>query len=118
MAKIFKFKKALGASVFVWALPLIAAAADVEGVLSRIKNILYAVIALLFVLVTLYFIWGIVQYISAGGDEEKMKQGKQHMIWGVIGMAVMAAAWGLVKVLIDTFGVGGSGIPSGPGTGF
>lgn len=107
--------KVIAASALTLALPMIAMAATVTSALDTIKTILNMVIGLLFILVTLYFVWGIVQYVMAAGDEGKIKEGKQHMIWGVIGMAVMAGAWGLARVLLDTFGVSSTTIPTGPG---
>lgn len=98
--------------------PMMAMAATINTALDQVKTILNLVIGLLFVLVTLYFIWGVVKYVMAAGDEGKIKDGKQHMLWGIIGMAVMAGAWGLARVLLDTFGVSSTGIPTGPGTGF
>jgi len=98
--------------------PMIALAADLNATLFTITNVLNGIIAVLFVLVTLYFIWGIVQYVMAAGDEAKVKTGKQHMIWGIIGMAVMAGAWGLVRIITTTFLQGTStNIPTGPATG-
>ncbi|MBU4142536.1 pilin [Patescibacteria group bacterium] len=94
--------------------PMMALAATIETGLDKVKGILNLVIGILFVLVTLWFIWGIVQYVMAGGDETKIKLGKDHMIWGIIGMAVMAGAWGLVNVVLTTFGVGSENIPPGP----
>ena len=96
--------------------PMMAMAATVTTALDQIKTILNAVIGILFVLVTLYFIWGVVKYVMAGGEEKAVADGKKHMIWGVIGMAVMVGAWALAKLLLDTFGVGSSPIPTGPGT--
>lgn len=101
-------KKIAGWSVLGALLPYVAAAQDVDSLLYKIKNTLNTVIMLLFVLVTLYFIWGVVKYVSAAGDEAKLKAGKQHMIWGIIGMAVMAGAWGIVNVVVNYL-VGGSG---------
>lgn len=104
-------KKILGGSVLGAFLPYVVAAAggtQVDSLLSRIKDTLNTVIMLLFVLVTLYFIWGVVKYVSAAGDETKLKAGKQHMIWGIIGMAVMAGAWGIVNLVVNYL-VGGSG---------
>src|SRR3989344_7217836 len=95
-------------------LPMTAMAATIQDTLANLKNILNIVIGLLFVLVTVYFIWGVIGYIFAGGEEKKLAEGKNHMIWGIIGMAVMAGAWGLVKILLQTFGVGNVNIPSGP----
>jgi len=101
-------KKITGGAILGMMLPYIAAAQDVDSLLSKVKNTLNTIITLLFVLVTLYFIWGVVKYVSAAGDEAKLKAGKQHMIWGIIGMAVMAGAWGIVNVIV-TYMVGGSG---------
>jgi len=104
-------KKILGGSVLGAFLPYVAAAAGVTAVdslLDRIKGTLNTVITILFVLVTLYFIWGVVKYVSAAGDEAKLKAGKQHMIWGIIGMAVMAGAWGIVNLIVNYL-VGSSG---------
>lgn len=66
--------------------------------IARIEDILREIIGLLFILVTIYFFWGIVEYVKAGSDDTKFK-GKQHMLWGIIGMAVMAGAWGIVEIV-------------------
>ncbi len=98
--------------------PMMVLAADINATLTTITTVLNGVIALLFVLVTLYFIWGVVQYVSAAGEEAKLKSGKEHMIWGIIGMAVMAGAWGIVRIITTTLLQGSStNIPTGPGTG-
>jgi len=107
-------RKMLGGGILAMALPMTAAAATIQSVLQNARDILNWVIIILFVLVTLYFIWGVVQYVSAAGDEEKLKKGKDHMIWGIIGMVVMAAAWGIVAVVMQSFGISGGGPTSIP----
>ena len=83
----------------------------VNTLLGNVRGTLSIIIGLLFVLVTLYFIWGVIQYVGAGGDEEKLKKGRQHMVWGIVGMAVMAMAWGIVGLLVNYFGVGNTNVP-------
>jgi len=97
-------KKILGGSVLGALLPYVAAAQDVDSLLYKIKSTLNTVIMLLFVLVTLYFIWGVVKYVSAAGDEAKLKAGKQHMIWGIIGMAIMVSVFGIINLIMSTIG--------------
>jgi len=107
MKKIFSLRKIAPAAIWVLVLPAVALAQNagaVNTVLANIKTTLNVIIGLLFVLVTLYFVWGIIQYVGAGGDEEKLKKGRQHMVWGIIGMAIMAAAWGIVGILTGYFG--------------
>lgn len=64
-----------------------------------------SVIPLFFALAVVMFIWGVVQYVINGDDEAKKTKGKQFMIWGIVGLAVMVSIWGLVNILTNTFGV-------------
>ena len=62
-------------------------------------------IKFLFVLATAVFLWGLVQYVvGSEGSDMKLAKGKKVMTWGIMGMFVMASAWGIVKVLCDFFG--------------
>jgi hypothetical protein len=71
-----------------------------------------SVIPLLFALAFAYFIWGAVQFIGfAGGEESKRTEGRQHMIWGIVALAVMFGVWGLVAVVGDTFRLNTSVLP-------
>ena len=72
------------------------------------------ILVLLFSLITIYFIWGVVQYISAGGDDEKIAKGKKHMLWGIIGLAVVASAWGMAKIITNYLGAGEGARPRVP----
>ena len=62
------------------------------------------VMRFLFILATVSFIWGIIQYFLNAENEEKRKKGKQFMLWGIIALFVMVSVWGLVGVLSNTFG--------------
>ncbi|KND51804.1 MAG: hypothetical protein ABA06_00890 [Parcubacteria bacterium C7867-001] len=48
------------------------------------------------------FVWGVVDYVRGAGDAEKRKAGQQHMIWGIIGLAVLFGARAIVQILIAT----------------
>ena len=100
-----KIKKIAGLTIGGGLLPFISLAAkSVDEILNQFKNTLNTVIVIIFALATVVFGWGIVQYISAGGNDEKLKAGRQHMLWGIIGMAVMMAVWGLAKILANYLG--------------
>jgi hypothetical protein len=51
------------------------------------------------------FIWGVVQYVINSDEEAKKAKGKQFMIWGVLGLAIMFSVWGLVNIVGTTFGI-------------
>lgn len=71
-----------------------------SSLMDKINSLLTQIYVLLFLLVTVYFFWGIVQFVRASGTGGKeMEDGKRHMVWGIIGMAIMAGAWGIVAIL-------------------
>lgn len=53
----------------------------------------------------LFFIWGLVQFILASGDEAAKDVGKRRMIWGVIALFVIVSVWGIVGLLGELSGV-------------
>lgn len=108
MKKLFNLGNISRAAVLGLGLPLAAFAQGTSGInniLTQIIGTLNIVLTLMFVLITIFFIWGVIQYVTAGGDDEKLAKGKKHMLWGIIGLAVVAAAWGFARLLIGYFGV-------------
>ncbi|HEY4476387.1 MAG TPA: hypothetical protein VJB69_00125 [Candidatus Paceibacterota bacterium] len=96
-------------------LPTFAFAQDgtVPGIFRQIQNILNIVIPIVMTLALLYFFWGLANYILGAGDEEKRASGRGMMIYGIIALFAMAAVWGLVEVLNNTF-LGGVNIGAPP----
>ena len=96
--------------VFLTAFTPFVASAQSTGltdVLSRISNLFGAVLPLLISLGVIYFIWGIVQYFIGDGEEAK-KKGKDRIVYCIIGLAVIVSIWGLVAILNQTLGLGGT----------
>ncbi len=104
------------ASFAVFALPLMAGAQTSSdgsldstnlgtlfgSVITFINDIL---IPFIFAVAFIVFIWGVFQYFIAGGaNEEKREQGKQLVMWGIIGFFVMVSVWGLVTLVRNTLG--------------
>jgi hypothetical protein len=57
-------------------------------------------------LLVIYFLYGVVGYVNAGGDEEKRGAARNTMIYAVIGMFVAFSIFGLIQLLRRSFGVG------------
>jgi len=53
------------------------------------------------------FIWGVFKYFfwNNDGDVKKLQEGKDFVIWGVVGMAVFFSVWGFVNILLSTLGI-------------
>ncbi|MEJ0053411.1 MAG: hypothetical protein WDN10_01635 [bacterium] len=57
------------------------------------------VIPVVFALAGFAFLWGVFNYFIVGGaDEDKRKEGRQFILWGLIGLVVMFGVWGLIRI--------------------
>ena len=74
------------------------------GIVGIINTVIVPVI---FALAFVVFLWGVVRYffINNGGDEGKIAEGKQFVLWGILGMVVLFSVWGLVNLLLSTLGL-------------
>lgn len=64
-----------------------------------------SVLPLLIGFAVLFFVIGVVRYVIAPDGSNDREAGRKFMIYGVIGLFVIVAMWGLVGVLVNTFGV-------------
>lgn len=94
-------------SVIAVLLPLFASAQTIQSVLSIAKGIVGLISPLIMTIGVAVFIYGIVRYIAASGDEEKIKSAKGYIVYGLLGLFVMVAFWGIVTAIVNTFGLGG-----------
>lgn len=75
----------------------------VQSLFEKIKTlILSPIINFLFVVATVVFMWGVIQYVIAADNSSKTEGAKKQMLWGIIGLAVMSSAWTIVKILEST----------------
>ena len=90
-------------------LPFIALAqVTIESTLNRVLGILNGVIFLFITIAIVVFFWGLISYLANIGGEDAAKKGIQLMLWGVIALFVMVSVWGIIRLLQNTFGVGGN----------
>ncbi len=92
------------------ALPLVSLAAvnnlsDAGSfIINTINNVLVPV---LFAIAFIVFLWGAFQTFIVGSNNEEVKEnGKNLMLWGLIGFFVMVSIWGLVNILTGTVSFG------------
>ena len=83
---------------------------SVIPLLSRINEIiLNPIIVLLFAVALLVFFWGIVKFIAKNSDTTAREEGKKTMIWGIVGMFIMVAVYGIIRIILATFGIDRTG---------
>jgi hypothetical protein len=81
---------------------------DVTDLLRAISlHILNPIILALFAIAFIVFAWGVVEFISSETSDVNRSQGKRKIFWGIFGMFVMISAYGLIRLILDTFGITG-----------
>ncbi len=109
MTKSVSFSVLLFVLGFAVLLPSMASAQGLNatGVLQIILNLINFFIKILIVAGIAYFIYGIVTIVIAKGAEGK-EEGKKHMINGLIGLFVIIAFWGIIRIVQNTFNLDSS----------
>lgn len=73
------------------------------GILDTFAGLIDLATPIVVALALLYFFWGLATYILNAGDEEKKKNGRNIMIWGLLALFIMVSVWGIINVVRDTF---------------
>ena len=81
---------------------MLAAVNPIVGKINEV--ILNPIIALLFALALVMFLWGVFQFIWLQDSDSARLQGKNHMLWGLLGMFIMFSAFAIMQLIIGTIG--------------
>lgn len=82
--------------------------ASVDSFVTNVnKLIINPLIALLFGLAVVFFLYGVFEFISNQNSEEKKTTGKNHMIWGIVGIVIMMGVFSIINLIVGTFGITG-----------
>ncbi|MES2225944.1 MAG: hypothetical protein V4480_04015 [Patescibacteria group bacterium] len=50
------------------------------------------------------FVWGVIEFIQGAGSPEKRTTGQQHILWGLVGLAILFGARIIVTILTKIVG--------------
>lgn len=62
-------------------------------------QILNPLIGLMMAIAVAMFIWGIVEFIAGANNVEKRETGKNHIIYGLIGLFIMISVFGILQLV-------------------
>ncbi len=85
------------------------------NVITKIHSLLNATIPIIVSLGIVYFVWGVVSYVIADAEEAK-KGGRDRIVYGIIGLAVVTSVWAIVNLVARSLGIGSASAPSVSGT--
>jgi hypothetical protein len=71
-----------------------------ENVVTEVLSPLYqAVVGVAF----LYFLYGVVMFIINMNDPDKKNTGKQHLLWGTVGLFIILSVGGILQLFNSIF---------------
>lgn len=73
--------------------------------LCNILGALNIIIFILEFLVIIYFMYGIAKYLKAGGDPAKVKEARNAIVWGVIGIGAIFGVNVIFNFTAGFFGI-------------
>ena len=74
--------------------------------LNKINEVIInPLLILLFAVAALIFFYGVFEFVRSASEASERKGAKDKIIWGLVGMFVMFSAFGIIGLLLDTFGI-------------
>lgn len=81
------------------------AEASVTTLMKSINRVIInPIIFFLFALAMVYFLYGVARYLLSPDNEEVRKNSKSQMLYGVIGLFIMVAVFGIMNLILNTTG--------------
>lgn len=100
--------------------PFLTFAASAPTTFAGLINIIIClaldIVPVIVLIAFVEFLRGLINYVSAGDNEEKRSEGIKFMIYGMIGFFVIVGVWGILKLFTSSFNVT-FGIPQFKGSG-
>lgn len=70
-----------------------------ELIHTILTKAIYPFVSLLFAVATVVFIWGVIEFIARADDAAKRAESGKHILWGLVGMAIMVSFRGIILLL-------------------
>lgn len=84
---------------------------EFRDLICIIVDIISSLIPFLLSLMLLVFFWGLAKFILHADDAKARSEGRQIMIWGVVGLFVATSLFGILQYLSSNFSFGIINVP-------
>ncbi len=79
--------------------------AKIVDIGALVRAIVSMAIIISGILVFLYLVWGGIQWLTSGGDKAQTEKAQQRITSAIIGLAIVAASWALIRIIGAFFGL-------------
>jgi uncharacterized membrane protein len=76
-----------------------------QEILSKlVVNIVNPILRIGMIAALVVFLYGMFGFIRNGDQPDKRTEGQQHMLWGVIGLAIIVSAFAIIRIIVGSIG--------------
>jgi len=86
-------------------IPNMATAQTIRTIVQDLTSFVSLLIPILTAAALLVFIAGLAEYTFQAGDESAVENGKNRMIWGVVGLLLISTIWAVVQLVGGSIGI-------------
>jgi hypothetical protein len=73
---------------------------DIRVTIAKIIKVFLGLLGLIFLIM---IIWAGFKWMTAGGNEDQVKESRDQMLRAVIGLAIILASWGITQFVSECF---------------
>lgn len=70
-----------------------------------IGNVIKAVLGIIGAIALVMFLWGGFQWMTSGGSSERVKKGRDTLVWATIGLLVIFTSYAILYFIFEAIGV-------------
>jgi hypothetical protein len=68
------------------------------------RYVINPLIVLGFAVAMIVFLWGVFNYVKGAGDPAARKKGRDHILWSIVGFAIMFTVFGIMTIISNSVG--------------
>lgn len=92
----------------IFTVPVAHARTAKELVADINQFVINPLITVLFAVAFVVFVYGLYEgFLAPNAGDEAREKGKKHIVWGIIGIAIMVSVFGIMNLIINTFDIRG-----------
>ncbi len=76
---------------------------DIRVIIGRVIS---ALLGFSGALALLMFVWGGITWLTSGGNETRIKKGKDTLLWATIGLVVIFTSYAIVRAIVTALTTG------------
>lgn len=77
---------------------------NINQLTNRILGIVDVALYILVAVAVIFIVWNVVVYFIKPDGSESRKESGMAIFWGIVGLFIIVSLWGLVGILVNSFG--------------